>query len=68
MDMANRVQILGEAVYISQSANTPGTGMNPANLPKVMNKIVGQNGLFNFDIATNLREGNLWIRNLLNSP
>ena len=35
LDLATRVQIRDEAVYISQSANTLGKGMHPTILPVV---------------------------------
>ena len=47
------------AVCISQSANTLGQCMNPTILSPVM---VEQTRLFNFGVATVLREGKLWIQ------
>ena len=38
VNMANRVQTLDEAVYISYSANTLGKSMNPAILPPALDK------------------------------
>ena len=38
MDKATRVQILDEAVYISQSANFLGKTINPNLLPPTMGK------------------------------
>ena len=40
--------------------------MNPNILPPVMDKIVGQFGLFNLGIVTSLWEGKLWIQTCLN--
>ena len=36
--------------------------MNPTILPSPMDRIVEQIGLFNYDIATGLGEGKLWIQ------
>ena len=38
MDMGTGIQILDEAVCISQSANTLGKGMHPTILPLAMSK------------------------------
>ena len=38
MDTATRVQILGEATYISHSTNTLRKGINSTNLPPAMSK------------------------------
>ena len=38
MDVATRIQILAEAVYISYTANTLGKGMNPSILLPGMSK------------------------------
>ena len=38
MDTVTRVQILDEAVYILNSANTLGKGRNPTILPPAMGK------------------------------
>ena len=38
MDMATRVQILGETDCFSHSTNTLGKGMNPIILPPAMGK------------------------------
>ena len=47
-----RVKILDEAVYIFQSSNTPGKGMNPIIIPLGISKIIEQTGLFNFGMTT----------------
>ena len=44
MDMATRVQILGETDYISHSTNTLEKGMNPIILPLAMGKQQGRLG------------------------
>ena len=67
MDTANWVQILNEAVCISQSVNTLRKDMNPIILTPTMelglrNYLVKQTGLFNFGIATGQGEGKLWIQ------
>ena len=62
MDLTTRVQILDKAVCISHSVNTLGKGMNTTIIPPARGKIVGKTGLSNLGIATNLREGELWIQ------
>ena len=62
MDSVNRVQNLDKTVYISHSANTLGKSMNQIILPPAMVKIVGHSRLFNFDMATDLGNGKLWIQ------
>ena len=52
MNMATRVQILDEIVYIFQSDNSLGKGMNPTILPLAMGEIVGQTKVFNLVVAT----------------
>ena len=61
MNMATQFQILYEAVYISNCADTVGKGMNPTILPPTTGKIVGQTEIFSFGMATGL-EGKLWIQ------
>ena len=62
MDIAIRVQILGDVVCILNHANTLEKGMNPTNLPPAMGKIVEQTRLFSLSIATGLGEGKHWIQ------
>ena len=62
MDMANLVQLLDKAVCILCSINTLGKGMNPTILFSAVDELVRQTGLFNFGMATSLREGKLWIQ------
>ena len=63
MDSATQVQTLDKAVCISHSANTLRKSINPTILLlPVMSKIVGQSVLFNFGMATSLREGKVWIQ------
>ena len=54
VDMAIRVQIIGETVCVSHRANTLEKGMNPIILPPAMGKIVGHSGLFSLCMATDL--------------
>ena len=57
--MATWVRILDSAVWIWQSSNTNGKGMNPTILSSAMVKQGDQTGLFNFGMSTNLGEGKL---------
>ena len=59
MDIATRVQIQDESVYISHSANTLGKGKNPTILPLALSRIVGQTGFFSLGMVTSLEEGKL---------
>ena len=56
MDIANRVQILDEAVCISHSTNTFRKGSNPTILLLTKSKMVGQSGLFNVGMTSGLGE------------
>ena len=58
----SRVQILGEAVCISDSANNLEERYEPNYSPRYEQK-VGQTGLFNLGTVTSLGEGKLWIKN-----
>ena len=53
MELATHVQI--QAVYVPHSANTFGKSTNPTILLLAIGEIVGQTGIFNFCMATNLR-------------
>ena len=59
MDTATQVQILDEAFFISDGANTLEKGINSTILLPAMGKIIRQIGLFNLVIATGLGEGKL---------
>ena len=56
-----KLKILNEAVCILHSTDTFWKGMSNYS-PSSYRKIVGQTGLFNFDIATCLEEGKFWIQ------
>ena len=60
-DTVSEVQILDEAVYISDYANTLEKDINPTILSTDTGKIGGQTGLFTFGMATGLGEGKHWI-------
>ena len=61
--MATWVQIMGEAVRISHSANnTLWKGMNPTILPLAMDKVEEQTEHFSLGLATSLGEGQFWIQ------
>ena len=62
MDIAPRVQILDETVYISHRAYTLEKGMNPSILLPVMGKIVGKTQLFDLGMATDLGEERIYIK------
>ena len=56
MDTANRIQISDKALCISNRANILGKYMNLSILSPAMGKIVGQDGLYNYCMATSLGE------------
>ena len=59
MDIVTQVHILNKAVCISHSTSTLGKDMNSIILSPAMDKKVGQSGLFNFGIVTDLEERTL---------